>query len=205
MTPFFANYGFHPQTEWMKKREAHNRGGTIYPHWMRDIHRQARQTLENTPESMKKYYDRKATKQPDIEVSDLVMLNAKNISTKQPSKKVSLKWYGRFKVLERKGSRTYKLEISPQWKIHPVFHISLLEPYRASNGPNRKQPSRDPKGIERDLDLKVERIVKSEIISYTRKVRGRNNPMKELCYFVKTKGCPVDKNTGEQPQGMKNP
>jgi len=26
MTLFFANYGFHPQTEWMKEREAHNPG-----------------------------------------------------------------------------------------------------------------------------------------------------------------------------------
>jgi len=32
MTPFFANYGFHPQTEWMKEREAHNPGATMYGH-----------------------------------------------------------------------------------------------------------------------------------------------------------------------------
>jgi len=38
MTPFFANYGFHPQTEWMKEREAHNPGATMYAHWMQAIH-----------------------------------------------------------------------------------------------------------------------------------------------------------------------
>jgi len=32
MTLFFANYGFHPQTEWMKEREAHNPGATMYAH-----------------------------------------------------------------------------------------------------------------------------------------------------------------------------
>jgi len=32
MTPFFANYGFHPQTEWMKEREAQNPGATMYAH-----------------------------------------------------------------------------------------------------------------------------------------------------------------------------
>jgi len=79
MTPFFANYGFHPQTEWMKETEAHNPGATIYAHWMQDIHRQVKETLENTRESLKKYYDPNATKQPTIEVGDLVMLNAKNI------------------------------------------------------------------------------------------------------------------------------
>ena len=32
MTPFFANYGFHPQTEWMKEREAQNARATLYAH-----------------------------------------------------------------------------------------------------------------------------------------------------------------------------
>jgi len=82
MTPFFTNYGFHPQMVWMKEREAHTPGATMYSHWMQDIHRQAKQPLENTLESMKKYYDRKATEQHSIEVGDLVMLYAKNIRTK---------------------------------------------------------------------------------------------------------------------------
>jgi len=147
MTPFFANYGFYPQTEWMKERQAHNPGATMYAHWMQDIHQQAKQTLENTRELMKKFYDRKAKEQPRIKVGDLVMLNAMNIHTKRPSKKLSPKLYGPFKVLEKEGSRAYKLEISPRWKIHPLFHVSLLEPYRASNRPNREQPPRDPEEI----------------------------------------------------------
>jgi len=143
MTPFFANYGFHPQTKWMKEREAHNQGATMYAHWIQDIHQQAKQTLENTRESMKKYYDPKAKEQPSIEVGDLVMLHAKTICTKRPSKKLSPKLYGPFKVLEKKGSRAYKVEIWPRWKIHPVFHVSLLEPYRASNRPkSRTTPTR---------------------------------------------------------------
>jgi len=204
MTPVFANYSFHPQTEWMKEREAHNPGATLYAHWMQHIHQQAKQTLENTRESMKKYYDRKATEQPSIEVGDLIMLNVKNIRTKRPSKKLSPKLYGPFKVLEKKGSRAYKLEISPRWKIHPVFHISLLEPYRASNRPKREQPPRDSEEINGDSEWKIERIVKSEIISYTGKVRGRNKSVKKLRYFVKWKGCAEDENTWEPPEGMRN-
>jgi len=82
---------------------------------------------------MMTYYDRKGTEQPSIEVGNLGMLNAKNIRTKRPSKKLSPKLYGPFKVLEKKGSRAYKLEISPQWKIHQVFQVSLVEHYRALN------------------------------------------------------------------------
>ena len=46
--------------------------------------------------------------------------------------------------------------------------------------------------------------MKSEIISYTRKVPRRNNPMKDLRYFVKWKGCAEDENTWEPPEVMKN-
>jgi len=111
----------------------------MHAHWMQDIYRQGNKTLENTRESMKKYYERKATEQPSIEVGDLVMLKAKNIHTKRPSKKLSPQLYDPFKVLKKKGSRSYKLEFSPGWKIHPMFHVSLLEPCRASNRPNRDQ------------------------------------------------------------------
>jgi len=50
---------------------------------------------------MKKYYNCKATEQPNIEVDELLMLNTKSIRTKRPVKKMSLKLYGPFKVLER--------------------------------------------------------------------------------------------------------
>jgi len=55
MTPFFANYWFHPQMEWMEEREADNPGATMYAHWMQDIYQQTKESLENTRESMKKY------------------------------------------------------------------------------------------------------------------------------------------------------
>jgi len=153
---------------------------------------------------MKKYHDRKALEQPDLKVGDQVMLNAKNISTKRPSKKLSPKLYGLFMILEKGGNRAFKLEISPRWKIHPVFHVSLLEPYRTSVRDKREQPPREAEDIDGDLEWEVEKIIRSEIIAYTRKVRGRNKRMRELRYFVKWKGCSEDENTWEPPESLDN-
>jgi len=50
----------------------------------------------------------------------------------------------------------------------------------------------------------VERIVKSEIISFTRKVHGRNKRIGELRYFVNRKGCSEDQNTWELPESLEN-
>ena len=109
MFPFYANYSFHPQTEWMKECEAQNPGPQHYVHWMQTTHLKAHEALDQTRESMNKYYDRKAKQQPDIAVGDLVVLNAKNMRTKRPTKKLSLKLYGPFKVMEKRGNRAFKL------------------------------------------------------------------------------------------------
>ena len=205
MSPSYANYGFHPQTEWMKEREAQNPGAELYAHWMQTTHQRAKKALQKTREDMSKYYDGKARQQLDIKVGDLVMLNAKNIRTKRPTKKLSPRLHGPFKVLEvKKGERAFKLEISPRWKIHPVFHVSLLEPYQASVREEREHPPREPEDIEGDLKWEVERIVKSEVITYTRRVGRRNRTFKELSYFVKWKECAEDENTWEPPEGLTN-
>ena len=153
---------------------------------------------------MKKYYDQRATPQPDIEIGDLVMLNAKNIGTKRPTKNLRRRLYGPFKVLQKRGNIAFKLDISPHCKIHPVFHVLLLEPYKVSDRPNREQPRREPEDVEGDMEWEVEKIVKSEIITYTRKVRRVDKEFKELRYFVKWAGCSEDENIWEPPEGLVN-
>jgi len=101
---------------------------------------------------MGRYYDQKALQQPDYEEGDLVMLNGKHIHTKRLSKKLSPKLYGPCKIIEAKGQRTFKLEISPTWRIHPTFHVSLLEPYRTSIREGREQPPREPEEIDGYLE-----------------------------------------------------
>jgi len=52
--------------------------------------------------------------------------------------------------------------------------------------------------------LELERIVKSEIITYMRKAGRRNKEFKELHYVIKWKGCAEDENTWEPPEGLGN-
>jgi len=107
---------------------------------------------------MRKYYDGKAQQQLNIKVGDLVMLNAQNIRTKRPTKKLSPRIDRPFKVLEvKKGERVFKPEISPRWNIHLIFQVSLLEPYRASAREGREQPLWVPEDIKGDLEWEVEK------------------------------------------------
>ena len=83
----------------------------------------------------------------------------------------------------------YKLDIPPSGNIHPVLHVSLVEPYKVSDRPNRKQPPRVPEDVEGDMEWEVEKIVKSEIITYTRKVRRVSKMFIDHRYLVKLAGC----------------
>jgi hypothetical protein len=43
--------------------------------------------------------------------------------------KLDLKYYGHFPITERIGKQAYKLRLGDSvGRIHPLFHVSLLEP-----------------------------------------------------------------------------
>jgi hypothetical protein len=130
--PFQANYGYHPRTIWPSDQEVKNPASKVNAHWMKAIHQKAREALESTRASMSKYYEQHRVPQPEFEVGDQVLLNAKTIRTKCLTKKLAPKLYGPFRILARVGSHSYGLELQERWRIHNVIHASLLELHRAN-------------------------------------------------------------------------
>ena len=41
--------------------------------------------------------------------------------------KLSQRYYGPFKVLERIGEVAYKLDLPPSFMLYPVFHVTMLK------------------------------------------------------------------------------
>ncbi|KAI0999592.1 hypothetical protein K3495_g8605 [Podosphaera aphanis] len=76
-----------------------------------------------------KYANRHRTSSPAYRVGDRVVVNAKNIKTKRPSKKLDWKNLGPFIVVKVIGSHNYQLKLTEDLKsVHPIFHTSLLRP-----------------------------------------------------------------------------
>jgi hypothetical protein len=140
-SPFYANYGYHPRSLWGIEKEPENPTATNYIAWVKSVHSNCLQALQSTRDRMAKYYDRKRHQSPPFKFGDLVLLNLRNVKTRTPSKKLDHKYQGPFKIIKVLSPTAYRLELPARWKIHNVFHVSLLEPYHQPSLPDRLAPT----------------------------------------------------------------
>jgi hypothetical protein len=96
---------------------------------------------------MAKHWDASKRDGPKFAEGDYVMLDGRHIKTKRACRKLDAKLYGPFRILSV-GKQLVKLELPPRWRIHPTFHISLIEPYRGD--PHR--PTVNPQTIDIEAD-----------------------------------------------------
>ncbi|MBW0550116.1 hypothetical protein O181_089831 [Austropuccinia psidii MF-1] len=90
-----------------------------------------KEELESEIRRFKNYADRNRSIPPDFQPGYKVWLASKNIKTTRTTKKLSEIWLGPFEVLKKIESHAYHLNFPQQWKsVHPVFHVSLLEPFK---------------------------------------------------------------------------
>ena len=85
------------------------------------------------------------------------------------------------------GKPAYKLELPKKWRIHDVFHVSLLEQDTTRKGWEISVPEFEPGD---DKEYEVEAIRDSAV--YTRKADGH---LPGLYYLVAWKGYPEEKST----------
>jgi len=114
--------------------ESKNPASKNYAHWMTSVHELCTKHLEEARANMGLNYDKRRKSAPQYSVGDLVMLNGTNIQTRRAAKKLDNKLFGPFKVLKLvdKAGMAVQLELPKRWRVHDVFHTTLLEPYRSS-------------------------------------------------------------------------
>ncbi|KAI5115935.1 hypothetical protein M0805_007711 [Coniferiporia weirii] len=94
-----------------------------------------------------------------FKLGDKVWLEATNLHFPNRSHKLAPKWEGPFPIIQVLSPLNYRLSLPPAWKIHPIFHASLLSAYMETNthGPSFTQPP--PDQIEGHQEFKIEAII----------------------------------------------
>ena len=93
------------------------------------------------------YANKKRSMEPALREGDKVYLLRKHIKTTRPSMKLDFKKSGPFQIIEKISSVNYRLQLPKNSRIHPVFHISLLEPAHGNTPTTTNeelQPENDP-------------------------------------------------------------
>ena len=186
MTPFYANFGYHPGHNSPAVEVISNVPGCeelILT--LKKSREDMRDTLILAQKRMAKYYNQRVSiNKPTFKVGDWVMLNAKDVKTIRHSKMLEHEMRVKFKVKSLVGTHAYELELPVRFGKHPVFHISMLEPYHHNTIPNRRSPTPLPEiDLDRELNYIVEKIGSSKV--HYRKVH----------YLVKWEGYSDDQNT----------
>ena len=119
---------------------------------------------------MAHWYDVNRQKGPEFMPGNEVMLDRRNVQTKRPMMKLDHKKFGPFKVKRAVGKRAYELVLPPTMKIHPVFHVSLLEPYRAPADPSRRAPPPEIEIIEGEENYVVREVADSRVNRQKKKI-----------------------------------
>ncbi len=137
--------------------------------------------------ALNKVADQKGPPPAQFHLREQVWLDTSHLKLLHQKAKLTPKCLGPFKIIQEISPVAYRLELPPNWRIHNVFHTSLLTPYyeTTAHGPNFTQPP--PDLINREEEYEVERIV----------AHRQFRRSKRLQYLIKWKGYPESDNTWE--------
>jgi hypothetical protein len=125
--------------------------------------------------------DHQQTPAPNFKAGEQAFVKAENIHTTHLSKKLSEKSLGPFNIIAQPGTHSVILQLLGHLHaIHPVFHVSQLEPAIPNTILNRTQPPPPPIEIDSKIEYEIAAILDSKIY---------NRQKCRLLYFVYWAGC----------------
>ncbi|ESK81885.1 hypothetical protein Moror_711 [Moniliophthora roreri MCA 2997] len=155
-SPFFMMMGYHPRplpTIFEKTTIP------LVEERLRELKRVREETASLLELARQRMIRREKQKLDMFKEGQKVWLEAKNLATGYSSKKLAPKREGPFTILEVLGPVTYKLDLPHQWKIHPVFHATLLSPFKETEAHGLSFTEPPPDLIEGFKEYEVEAVV----------------------------------------------
>ena len=101
---------------------------------------------------------------PEFPIGSRAFVKAQFFCTTRPSKKLAVKFLGPYEVIAQPGTHSVMLWLPDNLRaVHPVFHVSMLEPATPSTIPDRVQPPPPPVFIDGKLEFEIAEILDSKV------------------------------------------
>jgi hypothetical protein len=165
-----------------------------FTNWMRDTLEEAKSALTKAKDDMTRYYNQQRTLAPVYKPGNKVYLDASNIHTTWPLKKLSHHCLGPFPVERGIRMNAYCLTLPPPMRhLHPAFNVVKLTLAPPDPIPRRHVPLPPPPelidGEEEDI---VKEILDSRMFQW------------HLQYLVKWEGYGIEGNTWGYSDNVEN-
>lgn len=187
-TLFRLNTGQDPRLGIEPRRTPRVQAASDFAEQMLQATNKARAALKLAADDMARFYDVHRAAAPEYKIGNKVWLDAKDIRTSRPSKKLDNKWFGPFEITKLVNQNAYELKLPASFnRVHPVFNVVKLRQYTEPSTPGRRSPSPPPEPdiIDKELHYEVQEILNSR--------RWR----RKLQYLVKWVGYPALDNSWE--------
>lgn len=114
------------------------------------------------------------------------MLSTRHIKSKRPTKKLDQKFYGPHKIKAKVSTHAYRLDLPRTMRIHNVFHVASLEPYKPNTLANRDQPPPPAEIVDGEIEYEVEASLdcvqdkrRKDQVAYRVKYLGYDDPTED--------------------------
>ena len=123
---------------------------------------------------------------------DKVWLEAQNLKRLIINPKFAPKREGPFTITKVLLPIIYQLRLPKIWKIHPVFHASLLSPYHENDVHGKNFPVPPPDLINGEEEYKVEKIIR------------HRRPPSSRSFLIRWKGYSAEEDSWVPERDLKN-
>ena len=163
-SPFFANKGYHPNLAVHPERDLASARARDFAVDLGELHDALKSHIALAQQRYQKSADARRLPAPEFKVGQRVYVEAKFFRTTRPAKKLSEKYLGPYEIIGQVGSHSFTLRLPEAMRaVHPVFHVSMLEPAASSSIPNRTEDLPPPVEVDGEIEYEIAEILDTKL------------------------------------------
>ena len=164
VSPFFANKGYHLNITVHPEHDIASSRACDFAIDLDELQSTLKAEISMAQQRYQESTNARHSPAPDFKVGDKVFVKAQFFQTTRPSKKLSEKYLGSYKIIAQPSTLLFTLHLPESMcSVHPVFHVSMLEPAISNTFSKRIQLAPAPVIIDREHEYEISWIVDFKI------------------------------------------